>query len=173
MPAPTRRVRVEKQQVSRQCHDHCHLLSLFFSLLPVFTAGGRHPAKANKPKKMTKVKDHQILSCAANTHCSALVTNDGKLFLFGNIEDDIVDKSSGTMNCGSPTSLLPHFSSSFSPFLSLCFSLSFPFISSYSEFHISYIYTCTVPLFVVTCSPVPPLSPPPPPPPPPPPLQVW
>lgn len=58
-------------------------------------AGGRNPAKLSKIKKINKLKDQQVLSCAASTHCSAVVTSEGKLFMFGNMEEDIIDKSTG------------------------------------------------------------------------------
>ena len=44
---------------------------------------------------MNKIKDHEIVSCACGPHTSALISRDGKLFMFGLPEDDLVDKSTG------------------------------------------------------------------------------
>ena len=57
-------------------------------------SGGRQP-KPVKLKKMNKIKDHEIVSCACGPHTSALISRDGKLFMFGLPEDDLVDKSTG------------------------------------------------------------------------------
>lgn len=48
-----------------------------------------------KLKKVGKLKDHVVISCAASQHCTALVSEEGKLFMFGNVEEDVVDKTTG------------------------------------------------------------------------------
>ena len=42
-----------------------------------------------------KLKDHEVDYTACGPHCSAIITKDGKLYMFGSVEEDLVDKSSG------------------------------------------------------------------------------
>ena len=46
-------------------------------------------------KRIAKLKDQQIVSGACGTHTMSLISKDGKVFMFGNIEKDIIDKSTG------------------------------------------------------------------------------
>ena len=41
------------------------------------------------------MKDHQAITTACGAHGTALISNEGKLFMFGNLEDDVTDKSTG------------------------------------------------------------------------------
>lgn len=65
-------------------------------LLPFSAPVGRQQPKPVKLKRFNKVKDHEIRSCACGPHTTAMISKDGKLFMFGSLEDDIVDKTSGT-----------------------------------------------------------------------------
>ena len=56
-------------------------------------------------KKINKLKDHQVLSWAASTNCSAAVTTEGKLFMFGKVDEDIIDKTTGLYTKSFSTSL--------------------------------------------------------------------
>ena len=69
---------------------------LLTSLLPLSTlAPGRQPPKPLKLKRMAKLKDQEVVGGACGSHATAIVTKDGKLFMFGSLEDDLVDKSTG------------------------------------------------------------------------------
>ena len=49
-----------------------------------------------KLKRIAKLKDQEIAKCACGPHSSAVISKDGKLFMFGSLEEDLVDKSTGT-----------------------------------------------------------------------------
>ena len=49
-------------------------------------------------KRITKLKEHEIVTAACGPHVSAMIGKDGKLFMFGSTEEDLVDKSTG--GCG-------------------------------------------------------------------------
>jgi len=68
---------------------------VLFMTLCCFVAG-RQQNKPVKPKRIQKVKDQKIVTSACSTHASALVTSEGKLFMFGNLDEDLTDKSTGT-----------------------------------------------------------------------------
>ena len=57
--------------------------------------GGRQPPKPAKLKRMMKLKDHEVDYTVCGLHCSAIITKDGKLYMYGSVEEDLVDKSSG------------------------------------------------------------------------------
>ena len=48
-----------------------------------------------KLKRMVKLKEQEVVSSACGSHATAMVTKDGKLFMFGSLEDDLTDKSTG------------------------------------------------------------------------------
>ena len=48
-----------------------------------------------KLKRVTKLKEHEVVSSACGAHATAMVTKDGKLFMFGSLEDELTDKSTG------------------------------------------------------------------------------
>ena len=56
---------------------------------------GRQPPKPMKFKKITKLKDKEVTGCACGTHLSAIVDKEGKMYLFGQLEEDLVDKQTG------------------------------------------------------------------------------
>ena len=49
-----------------------------------------------KLKKIAKLKDQEIARCACGPQSSAVISKDGKLFMFGSLEEDLVDKNTGT-----------------------------------------------------------------------------
>ena len=59
------------------------------------TAGGRGQPKPSKLKRVAKLSKHEVTGCACGAHATAVVTRDGKLYMFGSLEEDLVDKSSG------------------------------------------------------------------------------
>lgn len=61
--------------------------------------GARQQLKPIKLKRMSKLKDHQIVSSACGTLGTALISNEGKLFMFGNLDEDLTDKSTGEPPC--------------------------------------------------------------------------
>lgn len=56
---------------------------------------GRGQPKPAKLKRVVKLKEQEVVNCACGGHASAVVTKDGKMFMFGSLEDDLTDKSSG------------------------------------------------------------------------------
>ena len=50
-----------------------------------------------KLKRINKLKDHHIVKTACGTHASAMVSKDGKLFMFGSLDEDLIEKSSGVV----------------------------------------------------------------------------
>ena len=56
---------------------------------------GRGPMKPLKLKRVAKLKEQEIVSVACGAHTTAMISKDGKLFMFGSLEDDLVDSSSG------------------------------------------------------------------------------
>ncbi|KAL5460457.1 hypothetical protein EMCRGX_G033908 [Ephydatia muelleri] len=57
---------------------------------------GEDPGRQQKPMKlrrMVKMKDQEVAFTACGGHSSALVTRDGKLYLFGGFDEDVTDKS--------------------------------------------------------------------------------
>ncbi|XP_011407139.1 PREDICTED: E3 ubiquitin-protein ligase MYCBP2-like, partial [Amphimedon queenslandica] len=58
---------------------------------------GRQQPKPVKLKKFSKLKDQEITSCACGPHTTAFIGKDGKLFMFGALEDDLVDKTTGVV----------------------------------------------------------------------------
>ena len=67
----------------------------FFTVAPA----GRQSPKPMKLKKITKMKDKEVASCACGTHVSALVDKEGKMYMFGQIEEELIDKQTGK-RCG-------------------------------------------------------------------------
>ena len=61
----------------------------------VCAVGGRQHPKPLKLKRLAKLKDVEVVSSACGSHATALITQDGKLYMFGTFEDDITDKSTG------------------------------------------------------------------------------
>ena len=59
------------------------------------SAGGRGQPKPAKLKRMSKLSKQEVSGCACGGHATAMVSRDGKLYMFGSLEDDLVDKSSG------------------------------------------------------------------------------
>ena len=59
------------------------------------TAGGRGQPKPAKLKRVAKLSKQEVCGCACGGHATAMVTRDGKLYMFGSLEDDLVDKTSG------------------------------------------------------------------------------
>jgi len=57
-------------------------------------AVGRGPMKPLKLKRVAKLKEQEIVSVACGAHTTAMISKDGKLFMFGSLEDDLVDSSS-------------------------------------------------------------------------------
>ena len=56
------------------------------------------PGRQQKPvklKRIAKLKDQEVAFSACGAHSSALVTRDGKLYLFGSSDEDITDKGGG------------------------------------------------------------------------------
>ena len=47
-----------------------------------------------KLKRMAKMKDH-IVGGACGTHASCLISKDGKVFMFGHLDEDLTDKNTG------------------------------------------------------------------------------
>ena len=60
-----------------------------------FSAGGRGQPKPAKLKRVSKLSKQEVSGCACGGHATAMVSRDGKLYMFGSLEDDLVDKSSG------------------------------------------------------------------------------
>ncbi len=77
--------------------------SLSLSLSP---APGRQPQKPLQLKRMMKLKDQEVVSSACGSHATAMVTKDGKVFMFGSLEEEVTDKSSGECNRGSEEALV-------------------------------------------------------------------
>ena len=50
-----------------------------------------------KLKRIAKLKDHHIVKTACGTHASAMISKDGKLFMFGSLDEDLTEKSSGVV----------------------------------------------------------------------------
>ena len=57
--------------------------------------GGRGQPKPAKLKRMAKLSKQEVCACACGGHATAMVTRDGKLYMFGSLEEDLVDKASG------------------------------------------------------------------------------
>ena len=47
-----------------------------------------------KLKRMAKVKDH-IITGACGGHAICLISKEGKVFMFGELDENLTDKSSG------------------------------------------------------------------------------
>ena len=62
------------------------------------SAGGRGQPKPAKLKRVAKMSKQEVCWCACGGHATAMLTRDGKLHMFGSLEDDLVDKSTG--GCG-------------------------------------------------------------------------
>ena len=60
---------------------------------------GRGPLKPLKLKRVAKLKDQEVVGVVCGTHSTAMISQDGKLFMFGSLEDDLVDSSSGRSFC--------------------------------------------------------------------------
>lgn len=58
---------------------------------------GRQAQKPIKLKRMMKLKEQEVVSSACGAHATAMVSKDGKVFMFGNLEEDLTDKSSGEL----------------------------------------------------------------------------
>lgn len=68
----------------------------FDSLSSTITvAGGRGQPKPVKLKRVAKLSKQEVCGCACGGHATAMITRDGKLYMFGSLEEDVVDKSSG------------------------------------------------------------------------------
>ena len=63
-------------------------------------APGRQQPKPLKLKRMAKLKDQEVVGGACGSHATAIVSKDGKMFLFGSLEDDLVDKTTGGVGFG-------------------------------------------------------------------------
>lgn len=85
--------------------------SLFYSLTslpPSFSSLLEPPSPARrqeqntpmKLKRIGKVKDHHIVSGACGAHATCLISKDGKVFMFGNLDEDLLDKNTGTLQSG-------------------------------------------------------------------------
>ncbi len=48
-----------------------------------------------KLKRVMKLKDQEVVSSACGAHATAMITKDGKVCMFGNLEEDLTDKASG------------------------------------------------------------------------------
>lgn len=59
---------------------------------------GRGQPKPAKLKRVAKLNKQEVCGCACGGHATAMLTRDGKLYMFGSLDDDIVDKSTG--GCG-------------------------------------------------------------------------
>ena len=57
----------------------------------------RAQPKPMKLKRISKLKDYHIIKTACGTHTSAMISKDGKLFMFGNLDEDLTDKTSGVV----------------------------------------------------------------------------
>lgn len=68
-------------------HMHLHTNSV----------GARAQPKPMKLKRINKLKDHHIVKVACGTHTSAMISKDGKLFMFGSLDEDLTEKSSGVV----------------------------------------------------------------------------
>lgn len=53
--------------------------------------------KPAKLKRMLKLKDQHIVGGACGTHATCLISKDGKVFMFGNLDEGILDKSTGML----------------------------------------------------------------------------
>ena len=62
--------------------------------------GGRGQPKPAKLKRVSKLKDQGVVSSACGGHATAMASKDGKLHMFGNLEEELVDKSSGQRASG-------------------------------------------------------------------------
>ena len=51
--------------------------------------------KPMKMKRIVKLKDHHIVGGACGAHATCFISKDGKVFMFGNLDDDLLDKSTG------------------------------------------------------------------------------
>ena len=71
------------------------LKTISLSFIDYIAPAGRQSPKPMKFKKITKMKDKQIASCACGTQLSAIIDKEGKMYLFGQVEDDLVDKQTG------------------------------------------------------------------------------
>lgn len=69
-------------------------MMLFFSPPAV---GGRQQPKPMKLKRILKLKEQEVMSSACGAHATAMVSKDGKLFMFGSLEEELTDKSSGEL----------------------------------------------------------------------------
>ena len=63
--------------------------------LPPPLASRQQQVKPMKLKRMARLKDQHIVSGACGAHTTCLVSKDGKVFMFGYLEDDILDKTTG------------------------------------------------------------------------------
>ena len=66
---------------------HHHFISV--------AGGGRGQPKPAKLKRVSKLSKQDVCGCACGGHATALITREGKLYMFGSLEEDLVDKSSG------------------------------------------------------------------------------
>ena len=64
-------------------------------IITLHTAGGRGQSKPAKLKRVAKLSKQEVCGCACGGHATGMVTRDGKLYMFGSLEDDLVDKSTG------------------------------------------------------------------------------
>lgn len=55
--------------------------------------------KPAKLKRMVKLKDQHIVNGACGAHATCLISKDGKVFMFGNLDDELLDKSTGMCAC--------------------------------------------------------------------------
>ena len=64
-------------------------------MLWLCAVGGRGQPKPVKLKRVAKLNKQEVCWCACGGHATAMVSRDGKLFMFGSLEDDLVDKATG------------------------------------------------------------------------------
>ena len=49
--------------------------------------------KPAKLKRIGKLKDHHIVSGACGAHATCLISREGSVFMFGNLDEDIVEST--------------------------------------------------------------------------------
>ena len=64
------------------------------------TVAVRGQPKPTRLKKVSKLKDQEVESTACGSHATAVVSKEGKLLMFGDLEEELVDKSTGQRASG-------------------------------------------------------------------------
>ena len=55
--------------------------------------------KPTKLKRIAKLKDQHIVTGACGAHTTCLISRDGKVFMFGYQDEDVLDKNTGEREC--------------------------------------------------------------------------